>query len=194
MKLSTLEHASQRSHLTKVCRKVASARWHSVKQLTTKPEIISMTLTTNEEDQRRAAELTERLAHDSKTNLPSGNRANDYIRVPNVSIDEGAHKYVLITACLPGGDERQNFVVSRRGAEYHRNAAEPFIELLERNHYASIRITGGGRIALDNKIKKCSIYGYSYGFGLADHALSKAVVEADSRYSDYDVTWSNDGY
>ena len=28
----------------------------------------------------------------------------------------------------------------------------------------------------------------------ADHALSKTVVDADPRYKDFEVTWSNDGY
>ena len=137
--------------------------------------------TTNPEDQRKAAELQARLANasDRATTI-----FDDFVRVPNVSIDGGAHKYVLISACLPGGGVRENFVVSRRGAEYHRDAAEPFIEILERNNYSSIRILGGGRIALDNSNKSCSIYGYSYGFGLADHALSKAVVERDGRYKD----------
>jgi phosphohistidine phosphatase len=153
-----------------------------------------MSFTTNEEDQRKAAELKARLADDSKDNHPAAVHSNDYVRVPNVSIDEGTHKYVLISARLPGGTERQNFVTSRRGAEYHQNAAEPFVEALERNNYTSIRITGGGRIALDNDKKTCSIYGYSYGFGLADHALSKAVVESDSRYLDFDITCSNEGY
>jgi phosphohistidine phosphatase len=153
-----------------------------------------MSFTTNEEDQRKAAELKARLADDSKDSHPAAVHSNDYVRVPNVSIDEGTHKYVLISARLPGGTERQNFVTSRRGAEYHQNAAEPFVEALERNNYTSIRITGGGRIALDNDNKTCSIYGYSYGFGLADHALSKAVVESDSRYLDFDITCSNEGY
>lgn len=147
--------------------------------------------TTNPEDQRKAAELQARLANAGEKVTAS---SSDFARVPNVSIDPGAHKYVLISACLPAGNIRENFVVSRAGAEYHRDAAEPFVELLERNNYSSIRILGGGRIALDHANKTCSIYGYSYGFGLADHAMSKAVVERDDRYNDYDITWSNEGY
>jgi len=147
--------------------------------------------TTNAEDQRKAAELQARLASASDQ---ATSASDNFVRVPNVSIDEGAHKYVLISARLPGGSTRENFVVSRRGAEYHRNAAEPFVEILERNNYSDIRISGGGRIALNTLNKTCSIYGYSYGFGLADHALSKAVVEKDDRYKSYDVTWSNEGY
>mmetsp|Transcript_27352 Transcript_27352/g.40384 ORF Transcript_27352/g.40384 Transcript_27352/m.40384 type:complete len:154 (+) Transcript_27352:134-595(+) len=153
-----------------------------------------MSYTTNEEDQRKAAELQARLARDSVDGAKTDQDIASAYQVPNVSIDEGANKYVLITACLPGGSERQNFVVSRKGAAYHQNAAEPFVELLERNNYSSIRILGGGRIALDHAKKTCSIYGHSYGFGLADHQLSKAVIETDNRYKEYEITWSNDGY
>lgn len=157
--------------------------------------------TTNEEDLREAARLQKRLqdtaADDDDNNDDDGcivtNNDSGY-RIPNVSIDSGANKYVLISAILPGRGERQHFVVSRRGAEYHRNAAEPFVEALERSGYSSINILGGGRISLNEPSKTIKIFGYSYGFGLADHALSKAVVENDHRYKDFDITWSNEGY
>lgn len=171
--------------------------------------------TTNEEDLREAEKLQKRLQQQAdsddeddgdddyrhnnvagKKNLTSSSSSG--YRIPNVSIDSGAHKYVLISAILPPGEdsgkERQYFVVSRRGAEYHRNVAEPFVECLEQSGYSNIRIMGGGRIALDETRKLISIYGYSYGFGLADHALSQSVVEKDPRYQDYQITWSNDGY
>lgn len=124
-----------------------------------------MTYTTNEEDQREVARLQARLAEEkpSSTSISSGVSA---YKIPSVTIDEGAHKYVLISALTPGGDERQHFVVSRRGAQYHCNAAEPMVEAMERSGYTRISIMGGGRIELDNDKKMISIYGYSYGFGL----------------------------
>ena len=152
--------------------------------------------TTNEEDQREAARLKERLrqvtsesddAKDTAAKTPA-------TAVPNVEIAEGAHKYVLISAMTPDGTQRQHFVTSKRGASYHRNAAEPFVEKLENSGYTSIDITGGGRISLDSTNETISVFGYSYGFGLADHALSKAVILADPRYKDFEVTWSNEGY
>lgn len=151
--------------------------------------------TTNEEDQREAAKLQRRLqdaADDDSDDYTPGTSSS--YRIPNVSIDAGAHKYVLMSAITPGGGERQHFVVSRRGAEYHRNVAEPFVEALERSGYKSIQVLGGGRIALNQEKKTISIYGYSYGFGLADHALSQSVVEKDPRYQDFQISWSNDGY
>jgi phosphohistidine phosphatase len=156
--------------------------------------------TTNEEDQREAARLKERLQQvtasedePDKTKDSSTSSTAPCI-LPNVEIAEGAHKYVLISAMTPAGDQRQHFVVSKRGAHYHRNAAEPFVDRLEQSGYKSIDITGGGRIALDSSNQTIAVYGYSYGFGLADHALSKAVILSDPRYKDFEVTWSNEGY
>ena len=108
--------------------------------------------TTNAEDQREAARLQKRL-QDAQDDESLTGAADSGYRIPNVSIDSGAHKYVLISAIIPGGGERQHFVGSRRGAEYHRNAAEPFVEALERSGYLSIQILGGGRIALDERQK-----------------------------------------
>jgi phosphohistidine phosphatase len=124
--------------------------------------------------------------------------------VPSVIVANGAHKYVLIAAKEPesgtNDDNNDNdpsetyFVTSKRGAHYHVNAAEPVIERLETSGYSNIRVLGGGRIFLDDETKKISIFGYSYGFGRADHQISQMIIEADNRYKNYDVSWSNDGY
>lgn len=166
--------------------------------------------TTNEEDQRKAAALQERLKDASAKSAAGGSEPSSTsttVATPmssSVFIDPGRHKYVLISAKyqsrpdLPSTDvdawQRQYFVVSQKGASYHRDVAEPFVYKLEDHGYTSIDITGGGRINLDPSAKRIDVYGHSYGFGLADHALSKAVIEKDPRYHDYEVTWSNDGY
>ncbi|CAB9507273.1 14 kDa phosphohistidine phosphatase [Seminavis robusta] len=149
--------------------------------------------TTNEEDQRKAAALKARLAEQSAT--CDGNAGSDPTSsVPAVSMDEGAHKYVLIKASRPKSTEPEYFVVSSRFANYHQDAAEPMVESLERGGYGEIDVTGGGRINLDTSGKKISIYGFSYGFGLADHSISKRVVQADPRYKDFEIDTSNEGY
>lgn len=86
------------------------------------------------------------------------------------------------------------FVTSKRGAAYHRNAAEPLVERLQSNGYRNIHVMGGGRLHLNSEDKKIHIFGFSYGFGLADHAISKRVIEQDERFQDYEITWSNEGY
>ncbi len=121
----------------------------------------------------------------------------DFIRVPQVVIASGAHKYVLISAQPAhesGNDETNFFVTSKHGAHYHRNAAEPMVNRLEESGYTNIRVLGGGRISLDENDRKISIFGYSYGFGRADHSISKTIIDSDERYKNYEVTWSNDGY
>lgn len=141
--------------------------------------------TTNEEDQREVAKLQVRLR-------TANNSSHVSKRLPSVEIAEGAHKYVLIKAELDG--DEQYFVTSRKGAHYHRNAAEPMITKLEHAGYSEIEVTGGGRISLDKNAKKISIFGFSYGFGLANHALSRQVVIEDPRYRAFDVTVSDEGY
>ncbi|KAK3088735.1 hypothetical protein FSP39_023136 [Pinctada imbricata] len=51
---------------------------------------------------------------------------------------------------------------------------------------------GGGRIEHDPSKKKLQIYGYSQGFGRADHAITAAILSRKFKYEN--VTFSNDGY
>ena len=60
---------------------------------------------------------------------------------------------------------------------------------MESEGYSDIRIKGGGRILRDDASKKVHIFGYSYGFGRADHEMAKEVVEKSINYSGYTVTW-----
>ena len=146
--------------------------------------------TTNEEDQRNAAALQERL-HDN-AGRPTAAGDAFCTRLPSVEIAEGRHKYVLIKAHLNG--EQQYVVTSKKFAAYHMNAAEPMVAKLEEAGYTDIDVVGGGRIILDSDNKKCEIFGFSYGFGKADHAKSRSVVLQDPRYRDFEVTISDEGY
>ena len=142
--------------------------------------------TTNAEDQLEAARLQARLRESGKVSGGTGHR------LPSVQIADGAHKYVQIRASLNG--EEQIFVTSKRGASYHRIAAEPLITKLEEAGYHDIEVAGGGRIFLDEDAKRISIFGFSYGFGKANHAISQQVVKQDPRFKDFDVTISDEGY
>lgn len=149
--------------------------------------------TTNQEDQEEAAKLQKRLASEQ---LPSNDAAgvNEVQHVPSVSIDEGAHKYVLIQARAGKGAKLQHFVVSKRGAHYHRNAAEPMVDSLQRSGYTDIKILGGGRIRLNSKAKEVDIFGFSYSFGQGDHSISQRTIQDDPRYKGFKISTSNDGY
>jgi hypothetical protein len=108
--------------------------------------------TTDAVDQAEAARLKEYLANDA------GRKKQDTIRhskdssISFVSIDEGRHKYVLIQATYSNGEDQQQqqqqdshlFVVSHRGAHYHRNVAEWYIPKLQNQGFSNIEIQGGG--------------------------------------------------
>lgn len=163
--------------------------------------------TTNAVDQAEAARLKEYLANDAieakRDNVAAA--TVDILRnnsISFVSIDEGKHKYVLMKATVGNDDdddgkqqlESHMFVISRRGAHYHRNVAEWYIPKLQNLGFSKIEIQGGGRIIRDDLNKKIKVFGYSYGFGQADHLLATRVIRSDKRFRSYDVTWSNDGY
>jgi phosphohistidine phosphatase len=147
------------------------------------------TSTTNAEDQREAERIQVRL----RNRAADGSTASSGEVLPCVAIAEGAHKYVLLSGTDYHGDEHY-IVTSRKGAEYHRNAAEPMIAAMEEAGYSDIIVAGGGRISCDTDARKISIYGFSYGFGKANHEISKIIVLEDPRYKDYEVTFSDDGY
>jgi phosphohistidine phosphatase len=168
-------------------------RFAAVRAMTT-PTSANDGFTTNEKDQAEVAMLQARLKNtstNSKRSVDSVKRSRPQ-PLSSVDIAEGAHKYVLIKAELDG--EEQYVVTSKKGAEYHRNAAEPMINILESAGYTNIDVTGGGRLSLDSNAKEIHIYGFSYGFGLADHAISQKTVVNDPRYGSFKVTYSNEGY
>ncbi|XP_010607264.1 14 kDa phosphohistidine phosphatase [Fukomys damarensis] len=51
---------------------------------------------------------------------------------------------------------------------------------------------GGGRISHQNQDRKIHVYGYSMGYGRAQHSVSTEKIKA--KYPDYEVTWADDGY
>ncbi|XP_037401965.1 14 kDa phosphohistidine phosphatase isoform X1 [Pygocentrus nattereri] len=63
---------------------------------------------------------------------------------------------------------------------------------LERAGGVDCECVGGGRIKHDSAEKKIHVYGYSMGFGRANHAVSTEKLKV--RYPDYEITWANEGY
>ncbi|XP_021933695.1 14 kDa phosphohistidine phosphatase-like isoform X3 [Zootermopsis nevadensis] len=51
---------------------------------------------------------------------------------------------------------------------------------------------GGGRIKHDAAAKKILVYGYSQGFGKADHEVTVSLLK--KKYTDYNISWSDAGY
>ena len=52
---------------------------------------------------------------------------------------------------------------------------------------------GGGRILHKPETKSILIYGYSQGFGKADHTIAHKLIK--EKYPQYnDIQWSDEGY
>ncbi|NWU98273.1 PHP14 phosphatase, partial [Upupa epops] len=85
--------------------------------------------------------------------------------VPDVAIDDdGVFKYVLVRVRAAGGPEKE--VVRGHGwAEYHAHRPQE---------------------------RRIHVYGYSVGFGRADHVVTTEKLKA--MYPDYEITWANEGY
>lgn len=115
--------------------------------------------------------------------------------IPEAEIDPtGVFKYVLIRVHSKeeGDDSEIDIVRGYAWAEYHADIYEKVAAVLEKGGVLDCECVGGGRIRHDNPAKKIHIYGYSMGFGRANHAISMEKLKA--RYPDYEVTWDNEGY
>ena len=110
-----------------------------------------------------------------------------------VQIDEGLFKYVLIEAYETVGEVEHSKMLVRgfNRAEYHADIYDEVEEGI-RKMGLDAQCLGGGRIRHDRPAKYIKVYGYSMGFGRADH--TKAVAILKEKYHDYNIEWSNEGY
>ena len=76
-------------------------------------------------------------------------------------------------------------------AEYHADIYDAEEEKL-RKKGLDAQCLGGGRIIRKPNEKYIKVYGYSMGFGRADHTKTVEVLKAS--YPEYEIEWSNDGY
>ncbi|KAH9397728.1 14 kDa phosphohistidine phosphatase [Tyrophagus putrescentiae] len=110
--------------------------------------------------------------------------------IPEVDIDsEGKFKYILIK--VAGGGKEKHIVRGYSWAPFHADILER-VEPHILKSKLSCECVGGGRIEHLPAKKTIRIYGYSQGYGQADHSISCALVKKE--YPEYTVTWSNDGY
>ncbi|KAI5706550.1 hypothetical protein M8J76_012085 [Diaphorina citri] len=118
--------------------------------------------------------------------------------VPSVEIDpQGTFKYILIklyekNVTNDDGSEKFKYLVrgNARG-EYHGDIYDAFVAGLTNKNLDS-ECVGGGRIKHYPDEKKILVYGYSQGFGKADHSITKQVLA--EKYTDYTIDWSDEGY
>ncbi|ESO86341.1 hypothetical protein LOTGIDRAFT_150831 [Lottia gigantea] len=113
--------------------------------------------------------------------------------IPDIQIDKsGKMKYILIKVHDPEKDREFKHIV--RGickAEYHADIFDEISPNIE-SKGLDCECVGGGRIQVDASKKTLQIYGYSQGFGRADHAITAKLLER--KYKEYDITFTNDGY
>ncbi|EGT38023.1 hypothetical protein CAEBREN_19612 [Caenorhabditis brenneri] len=55
-----------------------------------------------------------------------------------------------------------------------------------------LKCVGGGRIKHDDADKDILVYGYSQGYGQADHTIAVGILQ--KKYPGYNIHFSNDGY
>ncbi|KAF7634097.1 hypothetical protein Mgra_00006517 [Meloidogyne graminicola] len=119
------------------------------------------------------------------------NKMTNLASLPNVDIDEhGVFKYILIQA--REGDSKKYIVRGYKACKFHANIFDKVESEESAGGLIKFECPGGGRIDHDSEKKKICVYGYSQGFGRADH--TKAVDLLKKRYPDYKIDWSNDGY
>ncbi|XP_069039505.1 14 kDa phosphohistidine phosphatase isoform X2 [Lepisosteus oculatus] len=116
--------------------------------------------------------------------------------IPEADIDaDGVFKYVLIRVhTTEEGDDTpsKDIVRGYAWAEYHADIYDRVSEEIERRGGLDCECVGGGRIRHDSQAKRLHVYGYSMGFGRANHSVATEKLKA--RYPDYEVTWANEGY
>ncbi|XP_017771217.1 PREDICTED: 14 kDa phosphohistidine phosphatase-like [Nicrophorus vespilloides] len=125
------------------------------------------------------------------------------MKVPEVDIDaSGVFKYILIRLQMTeskGAEALKTEVV--RGYEecpYHSDISDKFTEQLQKLKQSGelvdwkTKVLGGGRINHDAAAKTIRVYGYSQGYGKADHQVTVNILK--KVYKDYDITWSDEGY
>lgn len=115
--------------------------------------------------------------------------------VPDVDIDEGVFKYVLIKVYgKPADDGSEPSKLIVRGfnrAEWHSDIYDEVSKSLQ-GLGLDTECLGGGRIEHRPSDKLIKIYGYSQGFGKANHEESKKIVK--TKYGNYTIECSDEGY
>lgn len=114
-------------------------------------------------------------------------------QIPDVDIDsKGRFKYILIHIKDNEAKGEKYIVRGYKSCSFHGDifdSVEPNITKLN----CKVECVGGGRIRHDPDTKSIFIYGYSQGFGRADHSIAQKLLK--EKYPDYtEIQWSNEGY
>merc|ERR1719192_3029465 len=87
--------------------------------------------------------------------------------------------------------EEKDLVRGYTFAEYHADVYDRTEEEVTKVGL-DCECLGGGRIQHKEAEKYIKVYGYSMGFGKANHQKSVEILKR--RYPDYKIDWSDEGY
>ncbi|KAK6037203.1 Janus/Ocnus family protein [Cooperia oncophora] len=111
--------------------------------------------------------------------------------IPDVDIDpSGTFKYILIKCTDKSSMETKHIVRGYYKCHFHVDILRAARE--DAGPSYSLKCIGGGRIRHEDDAKEILVYGYSHGFGQADHSITVDILK--KRYPDYHITFSNEGY
>ncbi|XP_065185454.1 sex-regulated protein janus-A-like [Sycon ciliatum] len=112
--------------------------------------------------------------------------------IASVKIDpEGVFKYIQIS--LQSGDAKKVVIRGDGTCEYHADILDKVTDgEFGRDRTITASCLGGGRIRHDPAAKSILVYGYSVGFGRADHTATVRLLK--EQYPAYKIDYSNDGY
>ncbi|XP_022200609.2 14 kDa phosphohistidine phosphatase isoform X2 [Nilaparvata lugens] len=119
-------------------------------------------------------------------------------QVADVDIDaNGTFKYILIRVYGPDTTDNSDppsklIVRGYQRASYHVDIYEEVQAKQLKQLGLECECEGGGRIKHDRDEKRLLVYGYSQGFGRANHQLAVDLLKVN--FPGYEVTWTNDGY
>ncbi|XP_029659388.1 14 kDa phosphohistidine phosphatase-like [Formica exsecta] len=113
--------------------------------------------------------------------------------VLDVDIDgHGRFKYILINVQDDVNKASKQIVRGYARAQWHADIFDKVDEEIKQHAGLQANCVGGGRIEHDPDEKTIKVYGYSQGFGKADHQVSVELLK--KKYPEYNITWSDEGY
>ncbi|XP_025265709.1 sex-regulated protein janus-A-like isoform X1 [Camponotus floridanus] len=114
-------------------------------------------------------------------------------KVVDVDIDDyGRFKYILINVQDDTNKISKQIVRGNARAQWHANIFDKVDGEIKKLVGLRANCVGGGRIEHDPDEKTIKVYGYSQGFGKADHQVSVELLK--KKYPDYNITCSDEGY
>ncbi|UJR15466.1 hypothetical protein I4U23_002409 [Adineta vaga] len=123
-----------------------------------------------------------------------GKKIAEIADIPDVDIAEaGCFKYILIEVRDRGTTYGQSKLVVRGDAScaYHADVLDLMQDTVDDSKLV-LDCKGGGRIRVNPQTRKISVYGYSMGFGRADH--EKTVEILQKKYPQWTIEITDEEY